>query len=41
MTAGAPTGRARLDAWGERVRDRERKETFGDARPDIGRPATA
>ncbi|MDV6298151.1 oxygenase MpaB family protein [Dietzia maris] len=35
-----PFGRARLDAWGERVRDRERKETFGDSRPDIGRPAT-
>ncbi|HMT49618.1 oxygenase MpaB family protein [Dietzia sp. UBA5065] len=36
-----PMGRARLEQWGEKVRARERKEVFGDARPDIGRPATA
>ena len=36
-----PWGRARLESWGEKVRARERKETFGDARPDIGRPATS
>ena len=36
-----PFGRARLESWGEKVRARERKETFGDARPDIGRPATS
>ena len=36
-----PWGRARLEAWGEKVRTRERKETFGDAEPDIGRPAAA
>lgn len=36
-----PWGRARLAAWGEKVRTRERKETFGDARPDIGRPNTS
>ena len=35
-----PWGRARLESWGEKVRARERKETFGDERPDIGRPAT-
>ncbi|MDN4506294.1 oxygenase MpaB family protein [Dietzia maris] len=35
-----PWGRARLESWGEKVRARERKETFGDSRPDIGRPAT-
>ncbi|AVZ39894.1 MULTISPECIES: oxygenase MpaB family protein [unclassified Dietzia] len=36
-----PWGRARLDSWGEKVRDRERKQTFGDAAADIGRPLSS
>lgn len=35
-----PVGRARLESWGLKVRARERKETFGDAKADIGRPQT-
>lgn len=35
-----PFGRARLESWGLKVRARERKETFGDAEADIGRPQT-
>ena len=35
-----PWGRARLESWGLKVRARERKETFGDAEADIGRPQT-
>ena len=35
-----PWGRARLESWGRKVRARERKETFGDAEADIGRPQT-
>lgn len=35
-----PFGRARLEAWGTAVRRRERRELFGEATADIGRPAT-
>lgn len=35
-----PIGRARLESWGVKVRARQRKETFGDAKADIGRPRT-
>lgn len=35
-----PFGRARLESWGTAVRKRQRKELFGDAQADIGRPAT-
>lgn len=33
-------GRARLEAWGRKVYEREQRETFGTAKADIGRPAT-
>ena len=35
-----PWGRARLETWGTKVRARQRRETFGDAKADIGRPQT-
>ncbi len=34
-----PWGRARLDAWGERVKSRARHELFGSAAPTIAEPA--